>query len=414
MLSKAIRSHSLVAALSVAPNRKPLYNTSPAERLRHLGVCLLLACCWLACFSVSAKADGGAPNLAYVAGSGSGVSVINIAQRRVSKEFHLDGDPHSVLLSADGSALYVAQPAANRIAIVATSSGKIHCSAAVPGRPAFLALSPQQDVLYVAGSGDLHIRAYNPQTCALLQTFQASGPVSGLAISLVGGAFPKHNGLYQFWATTPDEVTAFDTDGTVLGHFPVHNPQNLCIPASGFVLYATTRQGTVVAIDLSSHKVTAPLLQGSAWGTMDYDATTGEIYVPSMTQHQVVVLSPFDPDHPTTSGKVIRRLPVAGTPVSIAITSDGQLGFVAEQGGYVSLFDIPGRRLITTFTVGGSPHFIITGLYPPVSATLQPQVSATSPVSVWRQPLFIALLVLCGLCGIALLSLLFLYIKRRP
>ncbi|HEX3639826.1 MAG TPA: hypothetical protein VHV10_00905 [Ktedonobacteraceae bacterium] len=57
---------------------------------------------------------------------------------------------------------------------------------------------------------------------------------------------------------------------------------------------------------------------------------------------------------------------------SVAITSDGQLAFVALEGGKVAMLDIPAHQITNTFDVGGNPHFIITGLNPPVfSATPQ-------------------------------------------
>src|SRR6266568_274462 len=63
---------------------------------------------------IPASADGGAPQLAYVAGGSHGVSVIDIAQQKVTNSFPLDGDPHTVLLSLDGRFLYVTQPALGR------------------------------------------------------------------------------------------------------------------------------------------------------------------------------------------------------------------------------------------------------------------------------------------------------------
>src|SRR2546428_12414743 len=41
-----------------------------------------------------AQADGGAPNLAYVAGGSHGISVIDIGQQKVTSTIGLDGDPH--------------------------------------------------------------------------------------------------------------------------------------------------------------------------------------------------------------------------------------------------------------------------------------------------------------------------------
>jgi hypothetical protein len=62
-------------------------------------------------------------------------------------------------------------------------------------------------------------------------------------------------------------------------------------------------------------------------------------------------------------------------PESIAITSDGQLGFAALQDGRVVMYDIPGQQEINRITTGGTPGFIITGLYPPALGTTPQQAS---------------------------------------
>ena len=58
-------------------------------------------------FSPPAHADGGAPQLAYVAGAAQGISIIDIARRRVTGTIAVAGNPRTVLLSLDGQTLYV-------------------------------------------------------------------------------------------------------------------------------------------------------------------------------------------------------------------------------------------------------------------------------------------------------------------
>lgn len=374
--------------------------------------CLLCLCLWLVFLPGTVYADGGAPNLAYVAGGASGIGVIDIVRRQPGKAIALAGDPSSVLLSADGSTLYAAQPVQGSVVVLNAASGKIHCKAELPGRPSLLALSPQGDVLYAAGEGDSHVRVLNAQTCALQHTFQVPGAVSGLTITLIGGAFPKHTGLYQFWTATADGLTAFDTDGSVLEHFALPQAQHFAAPL-GFAIYVTTGQGTLVAVDLVSHKVTPPLLHSSALGTIDYNQATGEIYAPDQQAQQILVLAPITPGQPLSEGKIVQRIAVQGVPESIAITSDGQFGFVALQDGHVAMLDIPGRRTVTTFMVGGHPHFIITGLYPPEPAAPPPSQQPAPAVSPLRNPLLVLFIALFGFSLLALLGLLVLWWRKR-
>src|SRR5437762_13553605 len=85
-------------------------------------------------FSPSAHADGGAPQLAYVAGAARGISIIDIAQRRVTGIIAEAGDPHTVLLSLDGSALYVTRPTPGQVAVIGAKTGKTLCSVSLPGQ----------------------------------------------------------------------------------------------------------------------------------------------------------------------------------------------------------------------------------------------------------------------------------------
>ncbi len=44
------------------------------------------------------------------------------------------------------------------------------------------------------------------------------------------------------------------------------------------------------------------------------------------------------------------------------------------------MLDIPGRQIFNTLYVGGNPHFIITGLYPPVLGTNPQQASQLTTI----------------------------------
>jgi DNA-binding beta-propeller fold protein YncE len=131
-------------------------------------------------------ADGGAPNLAYVAGSSSGVNVIDIGQGRVTKTMGIAGDPRMVLLSLDGRFLYVTQPTLGRVAVIAAKTGQMVCTAHLPGHPAVMALSLDATVLYVAGEDVANVSALDPATCRVLQTYKTGGPVYGLAVTALG------------------------------------------------------------------------------------------------------------------------------------------------------------------------------------------------------------------------------------
>lgn len=352
--------------------------------LALVGVMLLLP--------VRASADGGAPNLAYVAGTSHGISAIDIQQQKVTTTLSVPGDPHAILLSLDGRFLYVTQPALNRFSIIAARNGQTICSASVPGQPTLLTFDPGTNVVYVAGNGVASVSGFDATSCALKHTIKTSGPVFGLAVAVVGTGNNGGTGN-QLWVADSTSIAYYDSSGKKMGGFPVAGGAGyLVIPAGPFV-YATTHNGGVIAIDLNTLKPSAPLITGGPYGTMDYDAVTGEILIPDQGHNQIDVLAPLVSGAPVPH-EPERVIPLGVKPESIAITSDGQLGFVALSGGNVAMLDLPGRQLVNTILVGGNPHFIITGLYPPIVGTTPQQASTWNTIASVLAYVIIVILIL--------------------
>jgi hypothetical protein len=323
-------------------------------------------------FPASARADGGAPNLAYVAGTSHGVSVIDIGQQKVTKTLTVPGDPHMVYLTTDGRFLYVTEPQENRLAVFSTSTSSIICTASIPGQPTLVTFDIGTNLVYVAGSGAPTVTALDAATCQKKFTITTNGPVHGMAVAVVGSGLSGSTGN-QLWVAA-DTLNAYDDiKGQQIASVTVAGQPHYVTAPSGATIYVTTSTGSVDAVDLVSHHA-VPLISGGTYGPMDYDANTGEVYVPDMQHDQIVVLTPVNVGFklPAEPNHIIK---LGVSPQSVAITSDGQLGFVALSNGNVVMLDIPGRQIITTIFVGGTPHFIITGLYPPLVGTTPQQAS---------------------------------------
>lgn len=317
----------------------------------------------------AARADGGAPNLAYIAGSTKGISVVDIQQKQVTTTFSLTGDPHTIYLSLDGRFLYVTQPALNRVTALAAKTGQVFCSLNVPGQPSLLAFDPGSNMLYAAGNGANIVTEFDPGNCAIKKTIKTSGPVYGMAVANLG---TSANGN-QLWVSVPDGLQVFDNSGQIATVSIPGGTRYVSIPP-GTMVYVTTNDGKLYPVNLSTQQALHPILSGGQFGPMDYDALSDEVYVPDMLNKQIDVLTPIisSTQIPTEPTSVI-HLGVA--PKSIAITSDGQFGFIALTGGNVAMLDVPGKDIVDTIFVGGNPTFIITGLYPPAFGTTPQQVA---------------------------------------
>jgi len=337
-------------------------------------------------------ADGGAPNLAYVAGTTKGISVIDIGQQKVTGSFAMSSEPETIYLSLDGRFLYVTQPTSGHVSMLAAKTGQIICSANVPGQPSLLAFDPGLNVLYTAGNGGNSVTELDPGNCAIKQTINMNSPIYGLAVAIIGSGAPGET-TNQLWVADATSLNVF-VNKKLIGSLQVPGgPQYISIPP-GFTAYVTTRQGSVYAVDLTSRKLSLPLLSGGSFGPMDYNAFTSEVYIPDMLNKQVDVLSPIFPGTNTLPREPNYSIHLGVVPQSIAITSDGQLGFIALAGGNVAMLDIPGKQIVNTFLVGGNPRFIITGLYPPLIGTTPQEASVWGTViNIAAYVLVIALLI---------------------
>ncbi|MGH2516048.1 MAG: YncE family protein, partial [Ktedonobacterales bacterium] len=134
--------------------------------------------------SPAANADGGAPNLAYVVSGGAGANeldVIDVSQRQVTWRLGLDGQPHSVLLSADSREVYVTETAANRLAIVDARGHSVSATVSVGPQPTAMALdlSSSPNMLYVTEQGGNAVAVVDPAARRVVATIPAGTHPSG-------------------------------------------------------------------------------------------------------------------------------------------------------------------------------------------------------------------------------------------
>ncbi len=218
---------------------------------------------------------------------------------------------------------------------------------------------------------------------------------------------------HQLLVAGKDALAIFDgLTEQQLGKIPIPSgPQYISLPPGGTV-YVTTRQGTVDAVDIRTRAVNQ-LLAGGAFGQMDYDALTDEVYVPDEKHNLLAVLTPVFAGT-TLPKEPIRVIHTGVPPESVAITSDGQLGFIALRGGKVVMLDLPHRQIAYTVDVGGTPHFVITGLYPPSTDITPPKAPAkqasTQGMITSNMPVIVAYV----LAIVSLILELILLLQRRP
>lgn len=338
---------------------------------------------WWSGASPSVLADGGAPNLAYIVGggkSGDQLVVMDIGQRSVAWSVALGSQPQAVVLSADGRFAYVPEAGANRVAIVDTSARQVIGSMAVGSGPQAIAVDPSGGLhwLFVANKKSNSLTVLDADTHRVRATLAVGqGPVSVAVATSTSGIRDTggSSALEVYVANRESQTLTVITTNDLRTVATIALPEPPCaltIPStSGGIAYVATCAGKVLAVGLASHQVLGVLLSdlGGAPGLMDYDAVTGQLYVPVPTKDQVVVLRPAGiraDGSLLAPAEPLRTLAFAGAPSAIAITFDGVLGFVAGHGnGQVVEMDVATRQTLATVSVEGAPRAIVTGPFPP-------------------------------------------------
>lgn len=344
---------------------------------RALLALMPLLACFVAMGAQPARADGGAPNLLYVSGTKDGVSVIDLASQQVSGTIHVEGDPRGMVLSTDSRFLYVALAGKDGVAVVDTLAKQVIKTYATGPGPASLLIDLIDPTnLWVANSGGDTVTVINPDTGKKTATVPVGLHPVSIAIAGPTSGITETDATSEVLVANQDasSLTVIGSESfQVLATVPLPNGDNpvwVTVPAFGGTAYVATRQGHVYGFALASHQFFGPLFTGQALHGMDYDAVTGQVYVPDSQTNQINVL------HPVSTGQNIptslpsepqRTIALSGGPAFVAITSDGSLGLVGQQqSGDIAFLDVPGHRVSGSVHVGGTPQFVLAGPFPPL------------------------------------------------
>lgn len=364
--------------MGIGEVRASRWSTTHRTAIAVTAIWLVIVALWADGLPRSAHADGGAPNLAYVVVGGAkptALAIIDIAKRRLTGQIELGGDPQAVVLSVDSRFAYIPQASANSVAVVDTSARRVIAEVPAGEGPAALAadMSVTGDMFVADASGN-SVTVIDLTQRRTVATIPVGRRPTSVAVAGLGSGVrdPSDAEVYVTNADSDTVSVISATTRRIIATIPVPGgPMSVLVPTSNNVAYVGTRTGMIVAIGVADHRVLGTLvrLRGSASGQMDYDAVTGEIYVPDGAGGVVEVLRPVS----ATDGSAAlppepaRTLPLGGGPSAVAITFDGSYGFVAQRdSGHVVMVDVAAHHTLAIVDVGGAPRAIVTGAYPPL------------------------------------------------
>jgi len=290
--------------------------SAPTQRGRAPVLALALALLGLGACRGAAQQPappGAAPaKRAYVANTAEGtVSIVDVEagvevnKVRIPPAGARFAYPSFLAASADGGKVYVANLNTASVSVIDTATDTITTKIELDHPPRDMALTPDGKKLYVAGDGQV---AYVIDT-----TTDTLG------------------------ATVPLGDASFD----------------VAIAPDGRRAYVTVAAGTIAVVDVTTDTVVENIvdLRGAAGLTIDRTGKTayvlrndhpGRIYVVELDR-----------------GTVVAEIPVDDSPITAALSPDGNWLYVVNRGsGTLSIVDTQARREVTALAVGAVPSSI--------------------------------------------------------
>lgn len=297
---------------------------------------------------------------AYVANfGGDGISVIDVAGRRLITHVKTGSKPHGVGVAPDGKAVYVSNEGDGTLSIIDPATNKVTDTIEVGAEPNQLAVSADGRHVFVALHADGAVAVVDVTKRQIAQ------------IVLVGRtphiALRSHDGKTIYVTSEGDmKLVALDAASwKITGETPLLAfPRVLAIKADDSRIFQTIRwlNGALV-IDPAKRMVVDRVALGEPiFATEGKDAhglavtpDGDELWLTTQTTNDVTFINAHDLS-------ILGRLNVGTDPNWVDFSPDGKLGVVSNTGsGDVSIVNVAGRKVVATVKVGTAPKRVAVG-----------------------------------------------------
>lgn len=238
----------------------------------------------------------------------------------------------------------------NAVAVLDVSSNTVVKKIPVPAGPHGLVATPDGGKVYVSSDGDSTVSVLDTATDSVAQTVQVGKSPHGLAMTPDGklvlvGVWDGNQ--LAFLDTTTDQVVR---------QTPVVNPHNMAVTPDGtFVYVGSQEQGApaLVKVRVSSGEIVGRLpLDGTPRG-LSVVPDGSSVYVTRAGQEDVLVVD-------TATDQPVGKIAVGPSPHLPSFAS-GALALVNVQGkDQLDTIDPASQRVLGTVTVGKMPHWTAT------------------------------------------------------
>jgi YVTN family beta-propeller protein len=237
----------------------------------------------------------------------------------------------------------------NALAVLDTASLRLLSTISVAAGPHGLVVTPDGSKVYVSSDGTSTVSVIDTASDQIVRTIEVGPTPHGLAISPDGRRL-----LVAGFGTYQLETIDTATD-QVVGQISIPQPHNSAISPDGRLAYiGSQKQGatSLAIVDLASQTQVGQVPLDKAPRALNFSPDGQRLYFTLAGSDAVQVLDPI-------SNQVVAQIPVGASPHHPLFTADGRLGLVVSQGaGELELLAPVSNGLDGSIQVGKLPHWI--------------------------------------------------------
>jgi YVTN family beta-propeller protein len=289
---------------------------------------------------------------AIVLNSGeASVSLIDMDQRKVYKNFYVGKEPHHLMITPDQKAVLVANATGNEVVFLDPKTGEKMGRLANIIDPYHIGYSPDRKFFIAAGNrlDRIDIYAAKDQDLKLLKIIKAPKTPSHIT-------YTSNSKIAFVSLQDSDELIAIDLETQevlwkmVLGHLPAGVWMT---PGDKYILVGLTGSDAVQVVDWRKRQVIKEIKTGKGAHNFRPLGDKRHIFLSNRVEPSISIL---DMDK---LEKVADITGLPSGPDDMDVTPDGkELWVTFRFSRKVGVIDIASRKLTTTIPVGKSPHGI--------------------------------------------------------
>lgn len=302
--------------------------------------------------NITAYAADAERKTAIVLNSGdASVSLIDMDQRQVYKNFHIGKEPHHLMITPDQKAVLVANATGNEVVFLDPKTGEKTGRLGNIIDPYHIGYSPDKKFFLAAGNrlNRIDIYAAKAQELTLLKVIKAPKTPSHIT-------FTSNSKTAFVTLQDSDELIAIDLETQeVLWKMSVgHLPAGVWMtPGDKYLLIGLTGSDGVQVVDWKKRQVIKEIKTGKGAHNFRPLGDKKHIFLSNRVEPSISLLN-MD-----TLEKEADITGLPSGPDDMDITPDGkELWVTFRFAKKVGVIDIASRKLITTIPVGKSPHGI--------------------------------------------------------